>query len=329
MGKRISIIIPHYNSVNKLKRLLQSIEIKKYQELLEVIIIDDKSTDDTSGIKEIVDSSVEMDLYFYLNNGVKGAGTCRNLGIEKAIGEWIIFADADDYFLPDYISTLCDDLNSSADIIYFLSSSMDEKTNELSDRHEGLNNLILSYQNEKTKENEILLRTKFLVPWSKMYRTEFIKTNDIKFDEILVSNDVMFSVKSGLLANEIQTSRKHLYCVTKDSGTLTTSYDKDKFNIRINTLLNYNLYLKKRLSKETYKMINITGLHWLIESNYYEFSLAEKLRLIKIFRDNKIPIISIRQINIEKVKRNIKKILKTRQNKKKELNKCQRKKKYC
>ncbi|MGX6971780.1 glycosyltransferase family 2 protein [Vagococcus lutrae] len=309
--KRVSIIVPHYNSVGKLKRLLKSIDLKKNDDLLEVIIVDDRSTEDISSIIEMVCEFTNLSLFF--NEGIKGAGTCRNIGLKKAVGEWLVFADADDYFMPNYYKSLYNKINSAVDIIYFLSTSIDERTKELSDRHYVLNNLVLRYLDKPNKINETFLRINFIVPWSKMYRSDFIKANNIKFDEIIVSNDVMFSVKAGLTANKIATSEDLLYCVTRDSGTLTTSYQKDKFIIRIKTFLKYNEYISNNLDPYLYKKMNINGLHWLIESNYYNFSLSEKLRLIKTFMENKIPIVAVRQVNIENIKRNIKKILKTRQ----------------
>src|SRR5699024_5954198 len=98
--KQVSIIIPHFNSVKLLEKLLLS--IPKYNDI-EVIVIDDNSTE---GIEKfsILKKSVEFEhIKFLMNNtGVQSAGTCRNIGLKAATGKWILFADSDDYFLPGF-----------------------------------------------------------------------------------------------------------------------------------------------------------------------------------------------------------------------------------
>ena len=94
---KLSIIIPHYNTSDLLEKLLSTIPKDKN---IEVIVIDDKSQD--KHIEDIEDLKTEekyIDFLFLKNQTLKkGAGTCRNIGLDHAQGEWVLFADADDYF---------------------------------------------------------------------------------------------------------------------------------------------------------------------------------------------------------------------------------------
>src|SRR5690554_6731034 len=107
--KILSIIIPHYNNPQGLLRLLNSIPIRND---LDIIIIDDESTyDNQIQIKEIIR---KFKYRFYINNNLNSAGTCRNIGIEKSVGKYLLFADDDDYFFIKNLSLAIDGLYSLA-----------------------------------------------------------------------------------------------------------------------------------------------------------------------------------------------------------------------
>lgn len=101
----ISVIIPCYNCQEFLRRCIDSfITQKKY--IIEIILIDDGSTDNTAKICMEYISSDSRFRYFYQKN--KGAGYARNKGISVANGEYITFIDADDYVNENYIENLYD-----------------------------------------------------------------------------------------------------------------------------------------------------------------------------------------------------------------------------
>tara|TARA_B110001450_G_scaffold71199_1_gene67494 strand:+ start:10166 stop:11116 length:951 start_codon:yes stop_codon:yes gene_type:complete len=90
----ISLIIPNYNKDLYLKETISSIQNQSLQEW-ECIVIDDNSTDNSL---EIINNQTRNDSRFLvLQNKVnKGACYCRNIGIEKARGDYIMFLDSDD-----------------------------------------------------------------------------------------------------------------------------------------------------------------------------------------------------------------------------------------
>jgi glycosyltransferase involved in cell wall biosynthesis len=90
-----SVLIPTYNRAQYLKEAIRSVQDQTFQDL-EIIVIDDGSTDNTREvIKEI--SSPEIK-YLYQEN--RGAGAARNAGIRASSGKWIAFLDADDIWMP-------------------------------------------------------------------------------------------------------------------------------------------------------------------------------------------------------------------------------------
>jgi glycosyltransferase involved in cell wall biosynthesis len=93
----VSVIIPTFNRGNLIARAIQSVLNQTYG-LLEVIIIDDGSTDNTeSVVKTIKDARIRY--YWFKNSG--SPARSRNKGIELACGEFLSFLDSDDSWLPD------------------------------------------------------------------------------------------------------------------------------------------------------------------------------------------------------------------------------------
>ncbi len=105
----VSAIIPVFNGEKYLAQALKSIVEQDYQPL-EIIVIDDGSTDGSSDIAK----SFPNVGYFYQNN--EGVASARNLGIKKSNGELIAFLDADDYWLPGKLPAQVDYLLKSPSI---------------------------------------------------------------------------------------------------------------------------------------------------------------------------------------------------------------------
>lgn len=97
---KISVIVPVYNTEKWLHRCVDSILAQTYTDF-ELLLIDDGSTD---GSGEICDEYAEQDSrirVFHKPNG--GVSSARNLGLDNALGEWITFADSDDYVYPIWL----------------------------------------------------------------------------------------------------------------------------------------------------------------------------------------------------------------------------------
>jgi glycosyltransferase involved in cell wall biosynthesis len=236
---KLSIIIPHYNSKDKLIRLVKSIPEKSHYQ---IIVVDDNS-DEKLTTSEIPHCNVIV----YTNNK-KGAGSARNLGLSKATGEWILFADADDYFTNDafcYIEDyLTSDLNRK-NVVFFSPTSVKEGSFDEGKRHKRYCSLVKNYLENECEETEMPLRLYYLVPWSKLISLELIRSNNIEFDDVQFSNDVMFSLKVGALANQVHADDRCIYCVTEDPLSLTGNLSKEAFHCRFFVTINYNEYLCK------------------------------------------------------------------------------------
>jgi glycosyltransferase involved in cell wall biosynthesis len=240
-----SVIIPHKNTPDLLTRCLNSIPRR---DDIQIIVVDDNSDEekvDFDDFPGLTDERVEV----YFTKEGKGAGYARNIGLEHARGKWLLFADADDFFTNNAFAVLFNLIDLSVDIIYFKVTSCFSDTLEEALRYKETNELIDNCSQKNTKA-EYFLRYKQVAPWGKMIRNGFIKNNHIKFDEVRISEDVMFSVTSGYFANEIKVIDDKLYCVTVSRGSLTNTLSKDNLLIKYIVALKYNKFLRSNGCKE-------------------------------------------------------------------------------
>ncbi len=215
----ISIIVPIYNASKYLKKCLDSL-VNQTKKELEFILINDGSTDDSETIiKSYKDSRIK---YFKRSN--HGIGKTRNFGINKASGKYIMFLDSDDYLEENACEILYEKIDKERlDLVVcdFYRVNSDSKEVEK----------ITSFKNTTLKDNPNLLLNVNLAPWNKIYRSDLIKNNNIKFIEGLKYEDAPFVALSLLKAKKIGKVDKTLIYYTIHDKSETTVRDERIFDI--------------------------------------------------------------------------------------------------
>lgn len=113
--KQVSVIIPTYNSGNYIKDAVDSVLVQNYKNI-EVIVVDDGSTDNTKGI---LSGYIERGEIHYSYQDNAGLAAARNTGIAVSMGEFIALLDADDVWVSDKISRQVELITaSSADMVF-------------------------------------------------------------------------------------------------------------------------------------------------------------------------------------------------------------------
>ena len=117
---KLSMIVPVYNAEKYLGACLESVLVGKFdKELVEVLLIDDGSTDRSSDICDYYAKRYSFIETYHIEN--RGQSNARNYGLEYARGKWISYVDCDDLVVNDYLSTvlsLVEKLNDN-DILMF------------------------------------------------------------------------------------------------------------------------------------------------------------------------------------------------------------------
>ena len=114
MKSLVSIIIPTYQSCNRLKIALNSVLSQTYNNY-EVLIMDDGSTDGTS---EMVNSFKDPRIFYNWQTNSRGPAKPRNRGIKFAKGNWIAFLDSDDVWKSDKLQICMEYADNQVDLIY-------------------------------------------------------------------------------------------------------------------------------------------------------------------------------------------------------------------
>lgn len=231
---KVSVIIPHHNSSSLLKRLLKSIPISLNAQ---IIVVDDASKEDEYRLVENLRNEFEFELY---KNEGRTAGGARNTGLKYATGDWLIFADADDFFPEGFFSLVVSHAKSKADVIFFNVSSQVSETGIRAHRDAHIKSLIMKY---KATSDERYLRCMYLVPWGKMYRRSFVEEKDIRYEERIAGNDMWFAVRTGVEADKIEIDERELYVCTVSEGSITTTVSKERHEAKLQATLKTNNYL--------------------------------------------------------------------------------------
>lgn len=160
MGELVSVIIPIYNVQPYLSRCIDSVVNQTYKNI-EIILINDGSTDDSEVICKQYKERYNNILYFKKENG--GLGPARNTGLDYSNGEFIVFIDSDDWIAPDMVEKL---LTHAIDKSYEIVSCDFYKVEGLKiTNHKAFP---LGYKNTSQRLNQLAPAS----AWNKIYRKE-------------------------------------------------------------------------------------------------------------------------------------------------------------
>lgn len=213
--QKISIIIPVYNVEKYIKKCLDSVINQTYKNI-EIIVIDDGSTDKSSSIcDEYAKKDKRIRVIHQENKGLSGA---RNTGLKYITGDYITFIDSDDYVEKDYVEYLYnliieDDYDISAcNFVKIYEKNIDKKNgdNKYILNREQAFSMMLDIENNFTT-----------TAWAKLYKKNLFK--DIKFPENEIYEDIETTGNILLKINKMIYSEKPKYNYYIRIGSLSYS----------------------------------------------------------------------------------------------------------
>lgn len=208
----VSVIIPIYNTQKYLARCFDSV-ISQTESDLEIILVDDGSDDDSG---RICDAYAEKDKRFrvlHKENG--GVSSARNSGMDIMSGDYCCFVDSDDYICENYISVLLNNLKAYC---------CDISVCGLAKTNASENSERVTVLKQREAQLSLFNETDGIKGYigGKLFKTDIIKKNNIKFDESqTLAEDLLFLfdyLECCQGENTVCASKKKLYCYEK-SGT--------------------------------------------------------------------------------------------------------------
>lgn len=237
-----SIIIPHKNVPDLLERLLNSIPVR---EDTEIIIVDDHSDKEKVNFDLFPGLNRKNTKVIFLDDS-KGAGYARNLGISKASGKWLLFADADDFYTKK-LSFVLDKYSEidDVDMVYLNAQFFYESTQKTVPI--SFNKYFVRFEKRKWY-SESILRYYMWTPWTRMVKRSLVEDNGLEYEQIPTGNDKMFSLKCSKYAQKIKVESMYIYnyCMA-DNKSVTFSYSikPEVLKTKIDLLFRTNDFYKE------------------------------------------------------------------------------------
>lgn len=229
--KLISIIMPVFNKAQHIEKSIRSVQSQSYKNI-ELLIIDDGSTDNSSDIINRISQHDQRIKYFYQKN--MGVSAARNSGIEIANGHYISFLDADDEYASTFIADMMEAIKdgNAAYCAHYTSRAGRHKKSRFSFPEE---NLLLAYLLNKCTPNTN----------SWLIQRDFILKNNIKFKPgINWGEDMMFFSEIIIRSNKINPCKKFL----------------TKYNMGVEDSLSLNEKSIQKLEKDIHWMKHVRCL---------------------------------------------------------------------
>lgn len=174
MNLLITIIVPVYNSEKTLDKCINSILEQTFHEW-ELLLINDGSTDRSGKLCDEYASKDQRIKVFHKENG--GVCSARNLGINNAKGKWITFCDSDDYVDEDWLNLFVENISHEKSLIaQFYKVSGKGPYNFSHD--------IISFNDIYYGLCEMYDKKILGYIWNKLFNSEIINSNYIRFNEI-------------------------------------------------------------------------------------------------------------------------------------------------
>ena len=223
--KSISVIIPAYNIEDLLEKCVTSVASQDYpKELLQIIVVDDGSTDGTPHIADELARKYSNVQVIHKENG--GSSSARNVGIEAATGDYLGFVDSDDYISGVMYSTMMEAaLRNNADMVQIARDEISESGDKLPD-------VLEPFDEEKELTPAEHLRTLLMHTGDASFCTKLTKrelfTEDMRFPEGELNEDFYLMIHMLEKVNKLILLPEACYHVFYRTGSNSRKKAQDK-----------------------------------------------------------------------------------------------------
>lgn len=273
-----SIIVPLYNSATFLNKCIQSIRAQNYHHY-EVILVDDGSQDNTLELCQNYASEDSRIQVFTKSN--EGQGAARNYGFAKAVNDFILYVDSDDYLEPDTLLSINTALSGSpnVDIVNFQLDFVDSVGKSY---HQ-----VPVFKNQEMVGEKIFLSAMLddqiiSSPCNKAYRRSFLAKHNITFPVLRKNEDILYSRTVGFFCQHAIFINRTFYhaLIRTDSTSRTISVNNLRDSLetisKIKSFLEYHNVLNKY--ELVFKAFVVRHLSYLLIISAFRIGSFNELR---------------------------------------------------
>ena len=300
----ISVIVPMYNVEKYLRECLDSINAQTFSEY-EVILVDDRSTDNTASIaKEYVE---KYGKYKLVQGKGKGLGGARNSGLEVAQGEYCCFIDSDDLItknaLENYYAQILNDRD--IDIVIGNMVLLNETGIVRMPEFDNIHKYNFIVDDIRDWHSLILSQT----ACNKLFNMSMIKENNLQFPENLVHEDLLFTPIALFFARKISVIKDEVYLYRKFTGeqTITSNINEEfYFYDRIEILNRLDKYFIEKQELEYQELIDLYKLKkFLVPFEQKIYTLYDDTFSRKAMKKLSLQLSNISYTTIKKAKKKL------------------------
>lgn len=235
MNFKVTVIIPIFNAEDDLKIAINSLLNQTIGfSNIELILVDDNSTDNSKHIIEDYEKNYDNAKAIFCDKNSGFPGKPRNIGIEHASTEYIIFLDSDDVYVENAIEKLYNTIiNEKSDFVVasnYINLNGDQVKANIFNSNENL----VNFNPNANQENFDIFSSNFLIgPWGKIFNKELLINNNIRFLEDSLCEDTYFYFKTLINSNKVTilpNDYLYVYNTFEDKQTAIHGHDLKKFN---------------------------------------------------------------------------------------------------
>ena len=266
----ISIIIPCYNVSPYIDRCLTSVTSQTIDlSLLEIICVDDASTDNTWNKLQKWEANYPDNIMIIHCEKNGHLGKARNIGLQYASSPWISFIDSDDWIEPDYFEKLYfaavhtnSDIVSCEHIRDFSTTLTYNRDADYDYSKDYINGKLLTLDTEEKKKLYIRFMSTDLTAWGKLIKSSVLFDNDIFFPEGLAYEDNYWGTLLHFYVKRIYKIDLPLYHYFVNPNSITLSENRDYHDDFLTVqLLKWNAFLERGFFKDYSEEIIFDFLH--------------------------------------------------------------------
>lgn len=245
MENKVTMVIPVYNSEKYVGRCLKSVLEQTYKDV-SILVINDGSTDNSQQIIDEYAKKYKNIISIEQKN--MGVAKTRNKAIQMTNTEYIMFMDNDDYIDKDYIETL------------------------LKNAEDGKYDIVVCGYKRPTESGKIIKQVKLedgelskfniLSPWSKIYRTNFLKENNLEFLDNDIGEDIYLNFQAYTITDKIKKLDYVGYNWFYNTHSVSNTKQKNGKNVHVVRFLDstFNAMNEKGLIKKKYGIVEYSFL---------------------------------------------------------------------
>lgn len=293
---KYSFIIPVYNTEKYIKRCVESIQNQNFYDF-EIILIDDGSTDNSLRIcNKLAQNDCRITTVHQENSG---PGIARNLGIQYATGDYLIFVDSDDWWNGETSLSKIDRIFSEQDdidvVAFNILETYDDGVTLNQQPYFTFFSAVPKSYSSGVEFIDTVLKYKYDYAWFSfqyVFRRELIVNNNIQYPEQKLGEDSATIYRILLLAQKVKILNQHIYVYRRgrtDSCTAIENYDKLVGIVNIAKVCIEDINSREKLSDGLKKALcnNFATGYFIAMIRANGLSCDDKKKFIQLLKEEK------------------------------------------